>query len=46
MQLGLVADNTTLVEEREKEITNIVQSIADLNDIFRDLATLIVEQVS
>ena len=44
-QLGLVEDNTAMIEEREKEITNIVQSIHDLNEIFRDLANLIVEQV-
>ena len=34
-----------MVEEREREIIKIVQSIADLNEIFRDLATMIVEQV-
>ncbi|XP_065176443.1 syntaxin-16-like [Sycon ciliatum] len=43
-QLGLVEDNSAMVEEREREIIKIVQSIADLNEIFRDLATMIVEQ--
>lgn len=38
--------NTVLVEEREREIRQIVQSISDLNEIFRDLGTMIVEQVS
>ena len=34
-----------LVEEREREIRQIVQSISDLNEVFRDLATMVVEQV-
>ncbi|XP_032897897.1 syntaxin-16 isoform X2 [Amblyraja radiata] len=43
-QLLLVEDNTLMVEEREKEIRQIMQSISDLNEIFRELATMIVEQ--
>lgn len=43
-QLLLVQQNTLLVEEREREILQIVQSISDLNEIFRDLGTVIVEQ--
>lgn len=38
-------DNTKFVHQREKEIQTIVQSISDLNTIFRDLATMIAEQV-
>lgn len=34
-----------MVEEREREIRQIVQSISDLNEIFRDLGAMIVEQV-
>lgn len=34
-----------MVEEREREIRQIVQSISDLNEIFRDLAGMVVEQV-
>lgn len=45
-QMRLVEDNTALIELREKEIQSIVQSISELNEIFRDLATMIVEQVS
>lgn len=41
----LVEQNTLLVEEREREIRQIVQSISDLNEIFRDLGAMIVEQV-
>uniref|UniRef100_A0A670I0K2 Syntaxin-16 n=1 Tax=Podarcis muralis TaxID=64176 RepID=A0A670I0K2_PODMU len=43
-QLVLVEQNTVLVEEREREIRQIVQSISDLNEIFRDLGSMIVEQ--
>ncbi|XP_077191831.1 syntaxin-16 isoform X2 [Paroedura picta] len=43
-QLVLVEQNTMLVEEREREIRQIVQSISDLNEIFRDLGSMIVEQ--
>ncbi|XP_078092467.1 syntaxin-16 isoform X5 [Mustelus asterias] len=43
-QLLLVEENTLMVEEREKEIRQIVQSISDLNEIFRELASMIVEQ--
>lgn len=43
-QLMLVEQNTVVVEEREREIRQIVQSISDLNEIFRDLAGMVVEQ--
>ncbi|KAM6339561.1 syntaxin-16 isoform 9-T9 [Alca torda] len=43
-QLALVEQNTLMVEEREREIRQIVQSISDLNEIFRDLGAMIVEQ--
>ncbi|XP_061076443.1 syntaxin-16 isoform X2 [Conger conger] len=43
-QLVLVEQNTVMVEEREREIRQIVQSISDLNEIFRDLAGMVVEQ--
>ncbi|XP_011364328.1 probable aminopeptidase NPEPL1 isoform X5 [Pteropus vampyrus] len=45
-QLLLVEQNTLMVEEREREIRQIVQSISDLNEIFRDLGAMIVEQGS
>lgn len=45
-QLVLVEQNSVMVEEREREIRQIVQSISDLNEIFRDLAGMVVEQVS
>ncbi|XP_062060392.1 syntaxin-16 isoform X1 [Lepus europaeus] len=43
-QLVLVEQNTLMVEEREREIRQIVQSISDLNEIFRDLGAMLVEQ--
>lgn len=43
-QLALVDQNTVMVEEREREIRQIIQSISDLNEIFRDLAGMVVEQ--
>ncbi|MEE6516053.1 hypothetical protein FKM82_025248 [Ascaphus truei] len=43
-QLVLVQQNTLMVEEREREIRQIVQSISDLNEVFRDLAGMVVEQ--
>ncbi|KAM9523306.1 syntaxin-16-like isoform 4-T4 [Salvelinus alpinus] len=43
-QLILVEQNTVMVEEREREVRQIVQSISDLNEIFRDLAGMVVEQ--
>jgi syntaxin 16 len=44
-QLVLVEENSVMVEEREREIRQVVQSISDLNEIFRDLAGMVVEQV-
>lgn len=43
-QMRLAEENSVLIEQREKEIQSIVQSISELNEIFRDLATMIVEQ--
>ncbi|CAB1315164.1 unnamed protein product [Coregonus sp. 'balchen'] len=43
-RLVLVEQNTVMVEEREREVRQIVQSISDLNEIFRDLAGMVVEQ--
>lgn len=40
----LLEDNTQLVEQREREINRIVCSIAELNEIFKDLASIVVDQ--
>lgn len=34
-----------MVDAREREVGRIVQSICDLNEIFRDLGAMIAEQV-
>ena len=38
-------DNSRFVEQREKDIQSIVKSISDLNSIFKELATMVTEQV-
>lgn len=41
----MVEENAVEIEEREREIIAIVQSISDINEMYRDLATMIVDQV-
>lgn len=45
-QMHLVEDNTVAVQHRDKEIAHIVRSIQDLNEIFKDLSQMIVDQGS
>lgn len=40
----LLEDNSRFVQKREQEINHIVQSISDLNVIFKDLAQMVAEQ--
>ncbi|VDO71862.1 unnamed protein product [Schistosoma margrebowiei] len=40
----LLTENTNMVVQREQEIHQIVQSIHELNEIFRDVAQLVVDQ--
>lgn len=44
VQFQIVQENRQMIDEREKEILNIVKSIQDLNEIFKDLALMIVDQ--
>ena len=44
-QLLMLEDDTQVIEEREKEIQNVVASIVELNTIFKDLAVMVSEQV-
>ena len=44
-QLQVARMNTKLLNERENEINHIVKSIVDLNELFKDLATMVVDQV-
>lgn len=43
--MALVERNTVMIEERDKEIVTIVQSISEINEMYRDLATMVVDQV-
>ena len=43
--MQIVQENRQQIDLREKEINEIVRSIQDLNDIFKDLAVMIVDQV-
>ena len=43
--MPLVENSVAMIEEREKEITAIVQSISEINEMYRDLATMVVDQV-
>jgi syntaxin 7 len=36
--------NEALIEEREEELRNIERSIVEVNEIFRDLGTIVNEQ--
>lgn len=45
MMMESLQDRSRMVDQREREIQAIVQSISDLNIIFKDLATMISEQV-
>jgi len=44
-QLMLVENNSSSIQQRDKEIAHIVRSINDLNEIFKDLAHMVVDQV-
>lgn len=43
-QQVMLESNTVFVEQREREIKQIVKSIAELNDIFKDLACMVADQ--
>jgi len=40
----MMEENTKAIRQREKEINSIVESIQDLNTIFKDLASMVTEQ--
>lgn len=43
-QIQVERVNRVLLNEREMEINHVVKSIQDLNEVFKDLATMIVDQ--
>lgn len=44
-QLQLTSQNVEFLEKRDKEIREVLRSIEDVNEIFRDVAALISNQV-
>ena len=44
-QLSQLEDNSELIEQREREILSVVRSISEINEMYKDLATMVVEQV-
>ncbi|XP_056635723.1 syntaxin-16 [Diorhabda sublineata] len=42
--LMLEEENTRFAQEREQEVNSIVKSIVDLNEIFKDLSQMVVDQ--
>ncbi|KAG5899866.1 hypothetical protein JTB14_012333 [Gonioctena quinquepunctata] len=42
--LMLEEENTRYVQEREQEVNSVVKSIMDLNEIFKDLSQMVVDQ--
>ncbi|KAL3859292.1 hypothetical protein ACJMK2_009517 [Sinanodonta woodiana] len=46
VQLQMVEDTAVAVQQRENEINKIVRSIQDLNEIFKDLSQMVVDQGS
>jgi syntaxin 16 len=43
-QMRQLEDNTQFIEHREREVQSIVQSISEINEMYKDLATMVVEQ--
>jgi len=43
-QLLMLEENTALVEQREKEIQNVVRSIFELNTIFKEMSHMVADQ--
>lgn len=43
-QLQMNRINERLINERETEINHVVKSISDLNELFKDLATMVSDQ--
>ncbi len=45
-ELIQLEENSKALQQREREINKVVQSISDLNTIFQDLARMVSEQVT
>lgn len=45
VQVQVTSQNVEFLEKRDKEIHDVLKSIEDVNEIFRDVAALISNQV-
>lgn len=45
-QLMFLADNTQAVQDRDRTVQHILQSTIQLNQLFRDVAQLVTDQVT
>eukprot|EP01135_Chromosphaera_perkinsii_P005353 Nk52_evm34s343 gene=Nk52_evmTU34s343 len=43
-QLAVLEDNTASIHEREKEIAQIAKSIIELNEVFKEMSVLVIDQ--
>lgn len=44
-QIQLLLQNAELVKERERDVMSVSKSIVELNSLFKDLASMVVDQV-
>ena len=44
-QLQLQEEDVEMARNRERQVTEVVKSITELNEIFNDLSVMVVEQV-
>lgn len=45
-QIQLLLQNADMVKERERDVMSVSKSIVELNSLFKDLASMVVDQVS
>lgn len=44
-QIQLLLQNADMVKERERDVLSVSKSIVELNSLFKDLASMVVDQV-
>lgn len=44
-QIQLLLQNADMVKERERDVMSVSKSIVELNSLFKDLASMVVDQV-
>lgn len=45
-QIQMLLQNADIVKERERDVMSVSKSIVELNSLFKDLASMIVDQVN